>query len=231
MIPKFNNYSRQEAKDIGVAFLKTFTQHGKKLGDATSTHDWTEDILDSFAATAPASGVVVDASRAKARKAEDPPPAIAPARVSWGEFMLDLVHHRFLAYGRVHEYGTLEYWRAAYAPNREPEMLLALESEAGKQGNRPGNMVAVLEDASKLVSLAARLKVVVFGSNDLEERRNMQSIAKLMQAQDYTNQRSGAERPTWLWLDLPWSVWTPARGPNGWVGTAGSNDVEELDLQ
>ena len=233
-IPKFEDYTFAETKDVGEAFLKAFLERSTQLANANVTAQWTEIILDWFAETAPDEGVVVDAkpsNRSGRFKFSEVLAAIAePSKRRSGECLVDLAHHRLPSYD---EYHASDYWSRAYDKSQRPEMLLALESECGKRGNRPGNTPEVMQDASKLVVRAARVKVVVFARNDKSERERIKELAEGLRHHDYTRSRpvnDGEEgaRPHWLWLDLPWGVWGRHK-PAGWVATVGG-ECEDLGV-
>jgi hypothetical protein len=217
---RFDSYDRAEASTIGAAFAAALRGHAPRLNAAgIPTAHWTEKIIDWWCACA-SDRAVVDAHPPSPRIADDDIDAglrIAPRyERRFGESMVDLAHHAFLSYDH---YADADYWHRAYEPSAAPEMLLALESEAGKLKNRGANRRMIFEDASKLVALAARVKVVVFASHDAAERRRVHEVADRMIRHDYTRTRAGAE-PTWLWIDLPWCIWGEF-GPECHVGVAG----------
>jgi len=232
---RFRTYDADEAAEAGRAFLGAFDALKAGLVDCHDTHHWTEATLDWFANAAPEQGVVVDASPAtrlrndrlaeqRFENALDDVAPPSPARR--GACLLDLAHHRLLDYAHYREREA--YWRKAYAEALQqnavtaPEMLLGLESEAGSEGNASLNTHRVMEDASKLLPFATRIKVVVFGSNDLAERARIQELADLLAKADYSLSRAGRP-PVWLWLDIPWaSRWTKKHGLAGWIDTAGA---------
>ncbi len=221
------DYSGDAAARAGGAFLQAFWKRKSALDHAKATPEWTETVLDWFAEAAPQVDVVVDARRSKRgmRKMPSFPECLAEIaprferRIGTAECMVDLSHHRFLTYKDPQYEKGHDFWERAYAKEAKPEALLVLESEFGRQRNEKANSHRVLEDASKLVALAARVKVVVFGSNTRAEQQRIKGVAELMRYQDRTVTRDG-DKPTWLWLDLPWCSWDELP-PSGWVGQAG----------
>lgn len=229
--PGFKSYDAREAAECGDALLSAF--RSANVVDANDTAQWTETILDWFAETAPVDGVVVDAHASKRLRDGAYDAAFHPGlksvvprgskrRSGTKECLVDLSHYRFRSY---EQYGQSDYWKQAFDEKQEPEALLVLESEWGRAARPPGqcsaaNVSRVLEDASKLFAIAARVKVVVFASNSPDERRAILQVADRMSARDYTKSRVGT--PVWLWIDLPWCAWTDAHGPSAWVITEGT---------
>lgn len=221
---RFDEYNEAEVRRIAAAFVACldgerahFEQHH------APTWQWTDKIVDWWSGSAPAAGVVVDAHPVSTKRGyrDAVLDRIAPPFTArYGECMLDLTHTRFETYGA--DYGTIEYWRRAYASTASPELLLALESESGKRGARGINTHDVLEDASKLLPVAARVKVMVFASHDSGERDVILEIARLMLAKDYT----ARSRPcVWAWIDLPWASWR-RHPPTAWVGSTAGLQLE-----
>lgn len=223
----FTNYNHAEVGDIGRAFIREFAEHA---GDADDTEQFTEAVLDWFAETAPATGVVVDA--AASRRSSSPgfeemfDPGLknlggpSPRRNRSKECLVDLAHYRFRDYA---EYRQPDYWKEAFAAKAEPEALLVLESEWGRlsrgRARRSNlNIRRIFDDASKLFAIAARVKVVVFASHSANERTEIRTIANRMSESDYTQTRAKGA-PVWLWLDLPWCDWKE-HPPGGWIATA-----------
>lgn len=220
MMTRFDVYDRNEATTVGGAFVDALRARAALNAQSIPTHHWTEKIVDWWSWCA-AERAVVDA-HPPSRRVSDAEIHDAIRGLArrydrrFGECLVDLAHHDFLTYDR---YGEREYWRDAYGPSASPEMLLALESESGKFTNRGANRHMIFEDASKLIPLASRVKVVIFASHGEADRREILRVADLMVRHDYTRTRAGA-LPTWLWIDVPWSAWSEAFRPECHVAVA-----------
>ena len=213
----FTNYTRDEAKAVTEAFVEAARQ--VKPTDA-DTELWTEWVLDWFAGAA-GTETVVDARQSRCSKAsigrrsvtppEDFHPAWAAARTTGGEFLVDLCHTTFPKYETG--WGSSEYWTKAFASTREtPSIRLAMECEFGSSENPKLNLHRVMEDASKLFALCAKVKVMVFASVNHDNRERVIELARLIAGHDHRNET------TWVWIDLPWGKsWTGNRGPMKWV--------------
>lgn len=224
----FNKYDLDETKRIAKDFVNFFLERSDYFNEASiETRAWTETVLDYFAATKESKEVVVDARRSRRhingrgkividKKLEE----IAPnPRTTEGEYLFDLTHTRFEPYGD-HYNGSYEYWQRSFSKDKSPELLpellLALESEWGKSNDANTNLRYVMEDASKLFPVAARVKTVVFGSVQKDNRKEIIDLLGKMRDCDYTKTREGKD-PIWLWIDIPWPKWEDSDGPCAWL--------------
>lgn len=180
---KFLDYSGAELERVADAFVAEF---GPRLGDHLATTAWTERVLDWIEKTK-ADFATTDARPARDRR----------SRNTGGEFLFDLVHSTWPSYGEA--WGTKAYWDRALA-GQPPELLLALESEWGHARNAETNLHKVLEDASKLLHVRARAKVMLFASNSAANRDEIHGLLTRLIAADRTG------LCTWLLIDMPWDV-------------------------
>lgn len=207
---KFKTYSAEDAEKIAETFLAATKKIQPERAD---TELWTEWVLDWFAASASTSAAV-DARSSRCGEGRNggwPLSTLQAFHPDWktpratgGEFLVDLCHTSFPDYNH---WGTPEYWQQAFkTSNKPPEILLALESEFGSSANDKLNLHRVMEDASKLLVLCARVKVMLFASTTVASRDEILDLAKKM----VTHDRSGA---TWVWIDLPWADTWEKHGP------------------
>lgn len=230
MIPKFRQYDIKEGEAAGRAFVAALTARPDLNASDIPGPDWTEKIIDWWSWTK-AQRAVVDAHPVRQFKGEIDVrirDLAKPFTERYGEVMVDLAHYDFRPYSHYRE---ADYWEQAYARDVSPELLLALESESGKLNNRVANQRMVFDDASKLVALACRVKVVIYASHGAHRRHDdtrtaILKIADLMVRQDYTFSRN-EKPPVWLWIDIPWTKWTPGYGPSCRVGIAGTGLLSE----
>ncbi len=138
-------------------------------------------------------------------------PGWADTRTTGGEFLVDLCHTTFPKYEEG--WGTAAYWAKAFDSAREaPSIRLALEREFGSSKDAGRNLHQVMEDASKLFALRARVKVMVFASVNRDNREKILHLARQIAGHD-----RGSET-TWVWIDLPWGdAWTGDRTSERWV--------------
>lgn len=180
---RFRDYSGAELERVGERFV---TEFGPRLRDHLATTAWTEGVLDWFDATK-ADFATTDARPARDRR----------SRNTGGEFLFDLVHSTWPSYDD--SWGTKTYWDRALA-GQTPELLLALESEWGHARNAETNLHRVLEDASKLLHVTARAKVMLFASNSAANRDEIHSLLTRLVRADRTGPCH------WLLVDMPWDV-------------------------
>ncbi len=216
---RFDEYTRKEAE----AVAETFIRQARKMTHANvDTELWTEWVLDWFAGAA-SEKTVVDARRSRcsdgsigrrsvaARRGLHPEMKSARPRTTGGEFLVDLCHTTFPKYGG--DWGSRAYWERAFVNTEQaPAIHLALESEFGSSTSEELNLHRVMEDASKLLVLRARVKVMIFASVSPANRDEIVRLATQIAAHD----RSG--ETTWVWIDLPWGAsWAGEDGPQKWV--------------
>ena len=135
---------------------------------------------------------------------------MAPPRGTCGESLFDLSHWSLPQYNTRSAdgggYGTEAWWTLALNRSAPPRMLLALESEMGRENSSLDSYRMVMDDASKLLAASCPVKVVVFASTNLKNRtailRSAAAIAEVDATAQFVN--SVAVHPTWLWIDLPW---------------------------
>jgi hypothetical protein len=229
-MPTFDKYTREEASSACETFVTMLRDRSAELNKLRlPTHEWTHFILDWFSSTAPKT-VRVDATgyredRHSLGRGVDEIDEIlrtmAPhPRKTTREFVFDLCHSTWIPDG------ASPYWiRALETP---PVMLLALESEMGKASSAPANLNAIMEDASKLLHVCARVKVVVFGSVNEANRLQILKMARKMVLADQTS--IDGQAPTWAWIDVPWAHWTETLQPRAWVSSRGAAGHIDLDL-
>jgi hypothetical protein len=210
----FNTYSADEARDVASAFVNkmcrmTSSQERRNLPKSISrdTGLWTEWTLDWWSLQAP-SNVVTDArpllKSTKRNHGLDKTPFRRRFDNEWtrqrdtsGEFLVDLMHSLFPSYNNG--WGTPAYWNATFEQATNPEVLLALESEVGREGDREETIHSVMEDAVKLLFLSARIKTMIFSSVDMNDSRNeILELAGKMVSRDRT------PFSAWIWIDSPW---------------------------
>lgn len=190
---KFRWYDKTELVAAGRELVEVVATRKTQLG-RLNTEEWTEFVLDWWAQTAP-EGVLVDARRHRVSAQQRRPPASAKARRCFGEFMLDMLHSTYPAYDT--KYLSRAYWdRALEGPLH---IRLALESEWGHQLNGNLSLAKILDDASKVASIRADLKVIIFASNTKNNARHdiVDMLARLRTCAD--------PAAPWLWLDVPWN--------------------------
>jgi hypothetical protein len=214
---KFTNYTRAEANEVAQTFVAEARQVKPTAAD---TELWTEWVLDWFADAA-STEVVVDARGSRCAGASvgrqyvlsrtDFHAGWAVTRTTGGEFLVDLCHTTFPKYEG--DWGSRAYWERAFVnPKQPPTIQLALESEFGSSTSEELNLHRVMEDASKLLVLRARVKVMVFASVHRDNRQKILALARQIAGHD-----RGRET-TWVWIDLPWGdAWTGERTPERWV--------------
>lgn len=193
-------YTREELVECGEEFCRLLNDLDPANVESLTNGEWTELVLDWFAATAPEE-VLVDAKPPRTRVSK----AYVDARKqlgvdrglrrTHGEFLVDLCHSNFPTYEIDRPFYSDEYWaKVAEAPR---EVYLALESEWGKANSAKANRHRVLEDAAKLPFFNARAKVLVFGSSSAGARGEIVSSVTRLRS------TCGDDKP-WLLVDVPW---------------------------
>lgn len=225
----FGDYGRDDLDRVGGDLVNALVAKRDYLNEIfIGTEQWTEAVLDFFAARK-GSEEVVDARPPRRRKEGrselcgagkdwiefDPKlKKIAPQiRTTYGEFLFDLCISTYPSYESVN---PREYWEKSFAEPRE--LLLVLESEFGKQGAGFTTVNSVMNDATKLLHVQARAKVIVFASStrSMREQKELLRLAKNMAEIDQTRDSRGL-RPNWLWIDIPWIRWDKPVSPQHWV--------------
>ncbi|MCC6215235.1 MAG: hypothetical protein IT376_10220 [Polyangiaceae bacterium] len=186
---KFGKYSRADLLRLGRRFLEEVAGH--RDHSKWGTEEWTEQVLDWFSADR-AEHVVVHARAPRGARSD-----VGPRAATRGEYLVDLAHSTWPGYAKPR---TRAYWNEALAPEREPklELLLALECEWGKVENARETLHRVMQDAAKLLHLAARAKVVVFSGTNQQNSGDLLGLLRRLAARDPT-------RAPWLFIDVPWS--------------------------
>lgn len=115
-----------------------------------------------------------------------------------GEFLVDLCHLKF-PIAKSEQEQSYDRWLKALETDKSCSMLLAVESEWGKQGDWKWNTVLVLDDAHKLAVLRSKVKVMIYSSNPgkPDQEGIPESIKKLRQV-------AGDSDP-WLCIDVPYT--------------------------
>lgn len=242
----FEQYDKAEAETCAKRFCTDFRLPQQKV--VAGTAEWTEAIKDWFAGRADGNaGVVVDASAAPGLRDVSTVDdewlrrAAGSQRETHGEFLFDLTHWKcppYKAAGKStdKDYGSHDWWNRALGGEPDAtssgtmELLLALESEMGKCYSAPGTIAAVMQDASKLMAAAARMKVVVFASTGAANRQEIAALAKRMVCADRSRVSPPSGEvltPVWIWLDLPWRG-DDHNAPAAWLGTAGKADLKQV---
>lgn len=167
----FVDYEAKELPACGQAFSQAFAR--KPTG---TNGDWTQAIHDWFAQAA-APGVHVNDHK------------------HHGEFIVDQCHTRFP--NPQEGVSHAEQWRQALATPHSCEVLLALESEWGREGDLGRTFADILDDAHKLAVVRAKVKVLVFSSHSGRGDHDtiIDAIAKLRVV--------AGDKDPWLWIDIP----------------------------
>lgn len=204
---RFSHYAREELVLCGAAF-EASARAFEGVRSRASTTEWTEFILDAFAAFA-GEGLTVDARPPRGSTA--PLLTGLDRRCTKGEFLVDLAHTTYPGYA-LGDYYTGGYWRRALlGPSR---VRLALESELGTYREPDESFAKVLEDAAKVAVFRADVKVVVFASQ-CGGAETVDLVGALK-----TLRRRADDLAPWLWADLPWDsgsdgTWQPSHGVLG----------------
>ena len=185
----FATYSKKDLAARGREFVRALNRKltSQAIPD-DDTEGWTEFVLDWFSARA-GKGVLVDARRPRREES---------TRDTHGEFLCDLTHSTYPAYGIQ---GPKRFWRQEYwneALENPCLVQLVLESEWGKARSPGATRVAVLHDAIKVATIKAKAKVVVFGPRDQEAGKAL--MKDLRDLRD----SSGDDSP-WLLVAVPWA--------------------------
>ena len=225
---EFKKYDASELKAAGVEFANAFKAQQDAFNAVRfGTREWTHCILDWFCNAAP-SGVRVDATgytvgkgvRASSAKKSLLRTIAGGSRKKTKEFMVDLCHSSWppdTEWPKEKKQEAHERWQIAL--KNQPVMHLALESEMGKEASGTANINAIMEDATKLLHIAARTKVVVVASRNEGERVQLEGLSAALSKADRTAVRWEKKdiQPSWLWIDLPWAVWDQKLGPHSWI--------------
>lgn len=198
---RFKNYDRQELDACGEALARELGDlYDPVRGPEPTTGEWTDFILDWFAAVA-AEGLLVDARPRNLRtnwrhawKMESEP----PERSCAGEFMVDLTHSTYPTYHQLSP-DRLPYWKVAVEKGGGLHIKLALESEWGEESSEDATAVAVLEDAIKIAAMRAQVKVMVYGCEDKGHHSEILDLLRKLRTQT-------ADEAPWLCVSVPWSV-------------------------
>jgi hypothetical protein len=165
----------------------------------STTKEWTEFVLDWWASVGRLGKLAVDCRPGSdkidwATTWNTERPDELPERGRSNEFLNDLIIASYPPYkGNFYTDG---YWDGVL--KGEPrQILVALESEWGAENSAAMNRGKVLEDATKLVHVRARLKVLVFGV----KKDHAKSLIK-----DVSQLRERDEDPStpWLLFPVPW---------------------------
>lgn len=227
---RFEHYTRDELVMRSAQLIDAINRVEAVKDQPIGNVDWTEAVLDCFANSA-FEHATVDGRPSRRQphgrrgaevKLTGGLAGIAGSpRTTFGEYLFDLSHSSYPAYGTETSYRSDAYWAKALAT--PPEIYLVLESEWGKAGATTFSLSAVMEDASKLLHVCARVKVVLFASTTEENRERVLNLAGTMVRADVTRTNSGAA-PTWLWIDVPWS-WVKHQ-PKCWISSG--SKLEEV---
>lgn len=137
--------------------------------------------------------------------------------------MVDLIHSTYPPYHRT-SYWTPEYWTQAVG-RADLRVRLALESEWKGKTDRAAYS-CVMHSASKLASMRADAKVLVFGSWNRRDDKHMNHssvIADVQMLRTLADRSSG-----WLVIDVPWAAWGDEVRPRAWVASPEADALEEI---
>lgn len=196
MSHRFSEYDARELEQAGAELVDLF----RRLWAVSEigTEQWTELVLDFFAARA-VSGALVEARASRLSSEVSQFRAELPARHTYGEFAsFDMLHSNNPG---PNEYSSKdEYWNALLA--RPFEVFLALESE-WERGTREVTRAEVLNDAVKLAMVRARSKVMVFGARAADDAATLFSDIKQLRL-------VARDDSPWLVVGLPSGVQSPS---------------------
>jgi hypothetical protein len=175
--PPFFDYTREELRRCGEAFCRRFVGQ-----DYENIDTWTLEVFNWFTSTRGGKG------------------CIYPHVGRKGEFLVDYCHTTYPAKETGEEWPSSRWWSRAI--RGQCELLLAMESEWGKCKNSELSHVMILDDACKLAAIRAKVKVMIFSS---QERNDRNEIVNLL-----SRLRSAArDTSPWLWIDIPWEETRP----------------------
>ncbi len=170
---KFNHYSIEELEQCGIVFKEAWADlYGDK--GSVKAGPCTDFVINFFADCC-----------ADQRQVN--------SKCHGGEFMYDLCYTNAI---RQKDHNRWFDWKETIEQIHY-SILLALESEWGKQNNKKGNYVEILDDASKLAFSRAKTKVMIFAS---QKSRDYGKIIGLLQQL----RQSTHDTAPWLCIDCPW---------------------------
>lgn len=104
----------------------------------------------------------------------------------------------------VFQYGEDEPWEGRSGKNRQFKMLLAAESEWGKEEGARANYCMVMDDFCKLLEARASFKVMVYGCHEF---KSPDATALERDFVRLLNQHSGYdEKEKYLFFGVPWDA-------------------------
>jgi hypothetical protein len=229
---RFKQYTDSELKDCGHAFVHFLRTHEGQLNRGLwrdKTWPWTELVMEWFASTTPKQ-IVCDARLTPHRRTEtwttlrEALNLPAPVQRSGGEFLVaDLIHSNYPSYQHAN-YWTPEYWTQALG-GADLRIRMALESEWKGKTDRAAYS-CVMHSASKLASIRADVKVLVFGSwsrRDDSPMNHRSVIADIQKLRALADGGSG-----WLVIDVPWAAWQGEVKPRAWIACPDAEVFEEI---
>jgi hypothetical protein len=214
----FSTYDERDLLVCGDRFVADLSASARTFADNrfdNSTRVWTDLVLNWFANAAPSEPgqptVTVDTSKPVTPRLDRVAPSLplqfTTPREGYGETLrVDQTHWRWPSYGGAGPaYWTKAYWKAALAGEERLECLLALECEwAGRSADE--HYYEMMHEASKLLSIRARAKVLIFATRTLDQREELlDDLRKL--------RRKGDDTAPWLLVDLPWGNWPDEHKP------------------
>lgn len=204
---RFDSYSRDELERCGEAFVADIAMHHRIFCAMTDSAQWTDYLFDWFSCAAPTDTYTYAHSpRASVRwqalfGRKELAHRVPGPRVP-SEFMLDLTHIELKPISTAGD---------SLVSVRSHVVRLGLESEWGHQTSPTYNVERVLFDASKLATVRAEAKAMLFAST------GPQNHDQIVHCLGETRRSSGDASP-WLWIDVPWT-WD--RRTNRWEPSFG----------
>lgn len=187
---RFSKYDAAELEVVGKR-LVGFFERADLQKPRLRTSDWTELVLDFFAARA-RKDVLVEARKPRKHVKKRWRSELG-VRTTSGEFAsFDMLHSENPQYRGG---STADYWTDLV--NKPFKVLLAVESEWGSATNREATRFAVLSDATKLTIVRAETKVMVFGPVDGAQDKEL--CGELS-----TLRESSGDNAPWLLVRQPW---------------------------
>ncbi|MGD0462723.1 MAG: hypothetical protein ABSB74_09555 [Tepidisphaeraceae bacterium] len=174
---QFREYIGEELQACGEEFRKQFINQEYENNDR-----WTLEVFNWFTATKAGEGCVYPHIGRK------------------GEFLVDYCHTSYPLKRADEGWPSIAWWKRAISG--QCGLLLALESEWGKWGNRDLSHVMILDDACKLAAIRARAKAMIFSSQGGQDRGEILDLLASLRS-------ASRDDSPWLWIDIPWEKVRP----------------------
>ena len=165
---RFRKYSGAELEQCGRALVRSLSDEKSK-----ETSDWTQRVRNWLASH----------KAARVRVFGKP---------TSSELMLDQCHTSFPPATEK----TFLPWDQAL--ERDCRLLLAMECEWGSKKGRIRSQALILHDAWKLAIVGAKVKIMVFASQNDKDRGEIVERLKRLRG-------CARDDAPWLWVDVPWT--------------------------